>query len=475
MLLVTGLAALGLATVGFLQRPGPGNPTLISPTGPIEAHNSPTVARNPLLADNVVVSNRVDRPGFSAVISSSFDNGRSWAAVTPPLPDGLDRPFAPDVAFGPDGSLFALYANLTGPGNVPESLWMARSLDGGRNFGEPVRVTGEFAFQGRLAIDAMTGRVYVTYLQADQLGLLRFDGEPPRVMLRFSDDGGRSFSDPLPVSDNGRRTVGAAVPVVSDHGDLAVVFVDFNNDVRDFENQPGPPWTEPFHLVVRLIEPPGDLGPEVTIDDRLRATRRFLPFLPDFPSATFDAEGTLHVAWADGREGDLDVFHSSSPDGGLTWGVTTRVNDNPAGDGTSQYLPAVDVTAEGRVDILFYDRRVDPADVWMGVTLASSRDPGDGFANHALSTVPFDSRVGSSASTDLEVDFGARIGIESSGGQVFAVWTDTRLGDQGSGRQDVVGRVVEMAGVDPWVWFSGSAAALLAGLALYYVSLRRRP
>ncbi|MBW3650777.1 MAG: glycoside hydrolase, partial [Actinobacteria bacterium] len=211
-----------------------GTNVFVNEPAPIDANNSPTVVRNPLLDTNLVITHRVDRPGFSAWVHSSLDGGATWTSITPPLPPGMDRPFAPDAAFAPDGTLFVSYVNLEGPGNVPANLWLATSKDGGRTLSEPVRVAGELTFQARIAVDH-DNTVHLTWLQADEVGLLKLVGGPNPVVATRSSDGGQTFTARVVVSDPQRERVGAASPVIDSEGRLVVLYQDFKGDRRDFE------------------------------------------------------------------------------------------------------------------------------------------------------------------------------------------------------------------------------------------------
>lgn len=458
--LLVGLLATGDITVAA--------PVLVGELGLVNVNNSPAVVRNPANPRNVVVVNRVDRPGFSASVNASTDGGDSWTTAVPPLPVGKDRPFAPSAAFGPDGTLYVTYVNLVGQGNRPENLWITASNNGGRSFSEPVRVTGEHPFQAQLTVDPTDGTLHVTWLQAEELALLSFPGRP-RILTARSSDGGRTWSEPVQVSDQDRERVGAAVPVVTASGDLVVVYRDFKGDRRDFQNLDGPAWDQPFALVAARSTDGGRTFTEgLEFESDALPTRRFLPFLPEFPGVATAGDDDLYVTWADGRNGDLDVFLRRSVDGGRTWADPGRVNDNELGDGTSQYLPQVDVAPGGRVDVLYLDRRDDPTDVLMRASLAFSRDGGERFRSLTVSPTAFDSRIGASAAPHLETDFGSRLGLSSGRDGALVAWTDTTLGDQTSGRQDVATRLVSFP--DPPVRRSTAAATaavlLVAGAGL---------
>ena len=443
ILAVTALAGIAQRMTGEPETRVEAN-RLVNRAGLIDANNSPSLARDPSEPRRLVMTHRVDRPRFSAGLRWSGDDGRTWKSTALPLPRGLDRPFAPDAAFAPDGTLYVTYVNLTGTGNVPDNLWLAKSTDGGRTLSAPVRIAGRLAFQARLAVDER-GSVHVIWLQAREVGLLALAGPPSPIVATRSDDGGRSFSRPRRVSDPARELVGAASPVIDSDGQLVVLYEDFKRDRRDFQNLDGPPWDQPFGLVVTRPTGSGPFAQGVELEKGVLPTRRFLVFLPEFPSLAAGPGDTLYVAWSDGRNGDEDVFVRRSDDDGRTWSPAKRVNDNPKGDGTSQYVPRVDVSPDGRVDVLYLDRRRDRDDVMTDATLASSDDDGATFENVRLSGRSFDSRVGASAAQRLPVDFGSRLALASGSERSLAAWADSRLGSDVTGRQDIFSAGYETA------------------------------
>ncbi len=463
----SGALAVVAATVLLLadQQVTVGPNVFVNPPAPIDAHNSPAIARNPRDADNLVVVNRIDRPRFNAALHWSADGGRVWRSTALSLPAGLDRPYAPDAAFGPDGTLYVTYVNLTGPGNVPANLWLARSNDGGRTLTAPLRVAGPLSFQARLAVDPH-GVIYITYLQASNVGPLQLVGSAPIVAVR-STDGGRTFSEPVMVSDRERPRVGAATPVVDSGGELIVVYQDFKDDVRDFQNLEGPRWERPFALVAARSEDRGrTFSRGLEFESDIVPTQRFLVFLPEFPSVAAGSDGSLVVAWSDGRHGDSDVFLRRSPDGGRSWTAAVRVNNNARGDDTTQQLPVAAVAPGGRIDVVFLDRRRDPRDVRADAFLATSSDGASRFANIRLSSAAFDTGVGPKVAPHLPVDLGSRLGLVSGDSGGVAVWTDTRQGREATGRQDIVAAEIEFRrSAARQLWWALLAGGLLASAA----------
>lgn len=422
-----------------------GQNVFVNPAGPIDANNSPTLARNPTRESNVVVSHRVDLPRYNAFLQVSDDGGRAWQTTPLPLPPDKDRAFAPDVAFAPDGTLYVAYVNLQGPGNRPDNLWVARSTDGGRTLSDPVLVAGALSFQPRIAVDH-GGAVHLTWLKVADVAPYAIVGYPSPVVTVRSTDEGRTWSEPVEVSDPDRQRVGAASPVIDSAGNLVILYQDFKDDARDYQNLDGPPWEDPFTLVVtRSTDGGATFSKGVEVDTDVLPTKRFLVFLPEFPSIAAGPDESLYVSWADGRNGDLDVFVRRSSDGGRTWGGPVRVNDNRVDDGTDQYMPNVEVAPNGRVDVVFYDRRRDPSNIMNDAFLAYSDDDGKKWANHRVSSAPFDSRVGFSANPKVEADFGSRLGLSSLDDVTLAAWTDTRLGTEDTARQDVAAAPVEVS------------------------------
>lgn len=437
------LMLLAAAVILFVTSPtrlkvSVGSNTLVNTAGIITANNSPTLVSNPRNRDELVVANRVDRPTFSAAIEWSDNAGMTWQSTALPLPAGLDRPYAPDVAFAPNGTLYVLYVNLTGTGNSPDNLWLSRSTDAGASLSPPVRVAGALTFQARLAVGPADGTVVITWLQATDVGFLTLTGPPSPIVSVRSTDGGQTFSAPVRVSDPGRALVGAATPLIDSQGHLVVLYEDFGNDRRDFENLEGPPWPGAFSLVVSRSPDEGrSFGQGVVVDSDVRTARRFLVYLPDYPSIAAGPGGVLYVAWADGGSGHEEAIARRSDDGGRTWSARTVVDPTSNAD---QTLPTVAVAPNGRVDVVFLERLGNS----LNAMLASSQDRGRSFQVTRLSTAASDARVGPSTASYLGVDFGSHLGITADDGDVVSAWTDSRYGTATTGRQDIMFAAAEL-------------------------------
>lgn len=452
------VTATGLALIWFSLPAGDtavvtrGVPINRSATDPrdFSSHNSPTVARSPVDPLTMVVVNRIDAPVFSCALHFSSDGGATWEPGEIPFPAGEELPercYAPDIAFAPDGTLYVSFVTLAGRGNAPNAGWVVSSTDGGRTLSSPAPALGPLAFQVQLAADPDTaGRLYVTWLQAEQTTALAFAEPGNPIMVARSDDGGATWSDAERVSSPSRSRVLA--PSVAATGDtLHVLYLDVGDDVLDYhgghEGRGGPPYPGRWSLVLASSRDAGTTWEEVLVDDEVVPTQRFIAFTPPTPSLAVDAgRERVYVGFHDGRLGDADVLVWASHDAGASFGRGTRVNDTTPADGTQQYQPALAVAPGGRLDVVYYDQRADPDGVMNEVSLQSSTNGASTFGSRLkLSDRSFDARIGPGSERDM-TDLGSRLGLASTNDVAVAVWTDTRAGTEASAKQDLAQAMV---------------------------------
>ena len=424
----------------------------------ISARNSPTLVRNPRRPDNVVVLARIDAPRFGCELHLSFDAGATWMAGEIPFPAGEEDPprcFAPDAAFGADGTLHVSFVTLAGLGNTPNALWVASSADGGRTLTTPVRVAGRLTFQPRISTDpSRPGSVYLSWVQADSVGFLLFSAPGNPVMVARSEDGGKRWADARRATPPARSRVVAPSTAVGHDGQVFLLYLDLRDDVLDYhgahEGRGGEPYPGLWQLVLARSTDGGRTWRETTVEDAVVPTQRVVVFIPPSPSLAVDGgSGRVYVAFHDGRLGDADVWVWASSDGGGKFAPPTRVNDTPPGDGTSQYLPELAIAPGGRLDVVYYDRRGDGRDVMNQVSFQSSGDGGRSFGRRVtVSDVAFDSRIGFLSDRGLP-DLGSRLGLVSLQRRALAVWADTRGGTVASGKQDLARGVVVLESGSP--------------------------
>ena len=410
----------------------------------ISAHNSPSLVSNPRDAENLVIANKIDSPRFSCGLHVSFDGGVHWNQTPIPLPTGEEpKCYAPDVVFAADGTLHLSFVTLKGRGNVPNAVWLVRSRDGGQTLSEPVRARGPLMFQVRLAADpAAPRRLYMTWLEGREVGLFKFADAGNPIRAARSDDGGRTWSRPVTINSPSRTRVLAPSPAVGAGGELYVLYLDLGEDVLDYEGahrgRGGEPYGGFWKLVMARSTDRADTWKESLVDDRIVPTERFIAFTPPFPSLAVDrGSGRLYAGFHDGRSGNADIYVWSLVPGARDWGAPVRVNDTPRTDESSQLLPKLSVAPDGRLDVMYYDRRADPQNVRTEVSLQASYDSGKSFLPRLpLSDRRFDSRIGYGSERGMP-DLGNRLGLISTRDRALGVWTDTRAGTRATSKQDL--------------------------------------
>jgi hypothetical protein len=456
------LLAATLVVVGALhgRRINIGRNIFVNPPGIIDAYSTPTIAQNPRRPGNEIAVFRRDAPRFSAQLAWSVDGNVTWHPTALPLPPGDDRPFFPDAAFAPDGTLYVTYVNLTGPGNTPANLFVAHSSDGGRTLSSPILIASGLTFQPRIAIgpDAV---LRVVWLQVVRNGATSLANASEQIVAAQSIDRGLTWSTPVVVNGPVDHLVGAASPAVAGGGVLVVAYEDFGPRASSLGNGgtalPGQPYDL---LVTRSIGGAAFSAPTIAASG-VGSAQRFSYFFPRFPGAAAGPHDTVYLAWSADRE----VVVRRSTNDGMTWQPPVRVHHPAGGSGT---LPAVSVAPAGRVDVVYINQPGGSPGLFTEVRLATSSDEGRTFQDIRLSSESFDSRIGPTFGGGLPPDLGSHLGIAGDNNTVYTAWGDTRLGTETTGREDIVAASVRGVGsgvTARWPFFA-SAALVAVGLLL---------
>ncbi len=382
-----------------------------------ELQNEEQIVVNPTDPDNLVAIWRDFRLGYRRVgVGYSLDGGISWhdsLLEEPTYPRQSD----PGLTYDRFGNIYAVVLSYTGSTSEPNGLFVYRSEDGGVTWGEPVPVVdgvpGVFEDKELIACDRTggprDGHLYVVW---DRFGW------ETEIMCARSAGWGSGFESPVRVSDE--DGVQWPVPAVGPDGALYVAWTQY--------------WPSSIRID-RSFDGGASFGSDLTV------TSTYTPYAEinggiavfAFPAMDVDVtggpyDGRLYIAYMDTGGGDYDIYFRRSDDQGLTWSAPVRVNDDAYGNGRDQFHPWTCVSADGVVNVVFYDRRNDPGNLCMDVYLAQSFDGGASFEpNVRVTTVSSDPTAGSARAGLI----GEYIGVAAlSAARVHPVWTDTREGNQ---------------------------------------------
>ena len=382
--------------------------------------NEPSIAVNPNNPAQLVAAYQGEGPG----VSYSTDSGRHWIRATGTSPS--DYKFGGDVSVTYDnkGHAFLCYIatdklgtwNYWAHNATRNTVHVLRSLDGGRTWEKEAAAivtnpTGANIFEDKPYIIADNDNPSSPYSGNLYLGWTEFTLSKSVVMFSRSTDFGKTWSTPIEISthegwprgDSPTAVLGFAGAVGPD-GRVYTVWADGSSIVFTHSEDGGRtfvPSREILKVAPLCCYPIHDMNesnglPQIAIDPKSKR---------------------LYVAWSDYRNGGIDIFVSTSDDGGESWSPALRVNSDPLHNALDHFFQwmAVD-PIDDAVNVIFYDRRDDPENRKTTVVLARSTDGGRTFVNYAWMKKPF----------TINDDFiGDYTGLTAINGRVYGIWTET--------------------------------------------------
>ena len=414
-------------TFGSTDSPPFNNINITQNTAP---QNEPSVKFSRTVPGTVVAAWRDFRTGVNPAIrrvgfSYSTNYGTTWSvSELLPLPDPLHpRTSDPAVCSDLDGNFYIATISIN-TNDADGTIIVYKSTNNGISFD-----TGYIAAQSSsgfgedkeyICADLNPSSPYANTLY---ISWTRFvSGQ--QILLTKSTNGGVNWTDPpTPVSDATFGVQGSD-PAVGNRGEIYVVWDGIGGITFDKSTDGG-----------------NTFG-----TDQVISTFSNTSGFPSIAVTPLDVSGTrvspIYVVFSDARNGDYDVFLTSSFDKGTTWTQAVRVNDDPLSNGKIQYWPWISVNDEGKIAIVFYDTRNTPNNNIIEAYLATSTDQGVTFTNELLST-----QQSPTNQPNGDVRFGDYIGIDFQSNRIVPVWTDERAGGFD---QEIYTAVVDiMVGVEP--------------------------
>ncbi len=352
----------------------------------------PGLVSNPADPRHIVEVER-DTLAFNCDTNVSFDGGATWAGGSLSPPAGFQPPNSPvsrgsctsfegSVAWGTGNNVYVAWSSSRTSDGVTQSI-VSRSSDGGRTW-VPVVANSLNANGPELGVHRGGGtggadRIYLMAGGTVSIGGTNF----ARVFVSVSNDGGATWGAPVDVT--GATNLATVADCTADSACLSrsepgrpVVMSDGSVAVPYRVPDPNPPvglTTVRSTLQVGRSTNAGATWTQVSVTPTTgyidEASSRFNG--SNFPRMTGDARNkNLYLVYMEGPppggradhfiHPDVDTMFTRSLDGGLTWSAAKRINDDPAGNGATatgpaQRHPQASVSADGRVDVVWQDRR----------------------------------------------------------------------------------------------------------------------
>lgn len=452
--------------------------------------SNPTNANHLVAVDTNVLAGRCE-------YNVTFDAGRTWAggvltaqpkAGEPAFP-AADAQF-PDVlcnagnaadgsvAFGTGQNVYTTFATRRSS-SEGFSVVVPRSTDGGRTFlpgvvamGPAPGTTSPSYSRPELAVQPGAGangadRIYVAANRSPQTGA------GSRVVVTVSQDSGATWGAPVVVANE--NSVEASQPVVGPDNAVYVAWRTSSSVPAGFvrmskSTDMGATWTTTNVAPVRGYGPDaagstfnGSTFPRIAVDPRGPATTPATLYVVYMqgpspqngpgvtPGPALRAAGGVR-AQDHFIHPDADVAFVRSTDGARTFSAPVRVNDDPGGKGEpgvgpAQRHPRVAVAPNGRVDVVWQDRRHgyrSPTNSHLGNGEARFGDTYYAFSRNQGLAFSANRRV-SDKSQNLDVGLDLRGGVYwnyspalvSLSDQALFAWQDSREGNIENGNEDI--------------------------------------
>lgn len=348
----------------------------------------------------------------------SKDGGASWTKQTLKSKFGVygDPCLIVDTA---SNFYFFHLSDVKGKGwnskKILDRLVCQKSCDGGKTWSN-----GTFFGKNKskdqdkewATVNPINNEIYVTWTQFDKYGSTN-PKDSSIILFTKSTDSGETWEKPIRLNTmagnclDSDSTAEGAVPTVGPNGEIYVTwsFDDYIYFNKSLDN--GKTWLPKEQQIVS-----GTGGWNYDIPGILRSNG--LPII-SCDVSNGPNRGTLYVNWTDQRNGEdnTDNWLVKSTDGGDTWSLPKKINDDNTS--THQFLTWMDVDPlTGNIYTVFYDRRLH-TDETTDVYLAYSLDGGNSFINEKINETSF--------KPNKKFFFGDYNNISVYNGIVRPIWT----------------------------------------------------
>jgi hypothetical protein len=373
------------------------------------------------------------------------DQGVSWSlgGATPLQANGN---FCSDPAIAADsaGNFYYAYLDINF-GATSSDVDVAKSTDGGATFSSfSVAANGQpstnFPDKEYIAVDNHPGSPFQDTVYVSWTDFLNPQDphalDNGQIKVVVSQDGGATWSAPTTISHSAQfpEAISGSVPVVAPDGTAFVFYADFTSGTGPLSIKysksldGGVSWTTPADVATGLPSP-GRF--RLKNADPAFGTTPGAGFRSNsFPTAAIAPDGTIYVTWTDFPSGscaddgtgrppctNADVRLSVSRDRGATWTAPVKATDEK--NATDQFFPWVATHPDGRLSLIWQDKRLDPSNVNFDTFYTTTADGSKFLRNQRASSA--------TSRTGFTTFIGDYNNLAVVGNSFFPVWTDRRF------------------------------------------------
>ena len=464
-------------------------PALNPPPGDVQ--NESRISVDPTNSQNLVTAYN-DGAGTpnSLGISYSSDGGGMWTDVQigtglthPSLLTTLDDVFDPYIEHDASGNVYAGYvarpSSPTLPGGPESALYIEYSTNGGVSWSGRTVIVSDvngsgptYRFNDRPTMDVGANDLAVTWIKDVDVNM-------PTSDIYFSSSPlapGLNFSAPITVNNGANGTDYANAPdtAIAPNGTVYVAWIDFDVTLMDavtgtIKIDSSPSVAVPIfgmdQTVVTIDPLPKHVSTTAglgrTFDDARGQSYPVIAADPMDPSGQ-----TVYLAYAEdqGNSDEGNIYFTRSTDGGMTWSLPLKINDD--GTSTDQMHPAIAVKPDGTIDLAWYDKRNSTTDSDWDVYIARSIDGGLTFSpNVRITDTSFSTP---SNSNNTEPWMGEYLGLDVDNSNAYLAFTSSLNDSYG----DVYFDTIANSAIVPEP--SALVMAVLGSLATFLHGKRKR-
>ncbi|HEX8066355.1 MAG TPA: sialidase family protein [Thermoleophilaceae bacterium] len=300
-----------------------------------------------------------------------------------------------------DGKVGTIYVcwSFDGTQAPTQQIVVMRSIDGGKTWGglvpgdnTPYQLSAKQAISGIgcHVVIGPSGEVYATW----------YDNQLDALMQAKSTSRGAAWTPARPVAlitgvneqFEGQSFRNLSIPTTG---------IDAQGNV---------------YLAVASRDADGEAVLEGTFEQAVEQAKRFRE--ERRPETEAEGEG-------DKPGSGSDVVMFKSTDGGASYTGPVRVNQDAATADADQFQPWMAVTPKGQVNVMYFDRRNDPNNFFIGEILSRSNDGGKTFKDVRVDNQMWDPRINPPVSVSGEF-IGDYQGLVADDSVAIPFWNDTQ-------------------------------------------------